>query len=644
MGVLPVRGLRVSTSMQTQVLIEQIRSNTLRLFEQQQKLASGQSMLLPSDDPDNASRALKVSDLLERYNQFYKNADFASRFTAATETALADVREIINEAVSIASQNVGILANSEQRASAAAIIDSMIDQLVAIANRQHEGIYLFAGQKVDTQPFVQASGGVLYQGDTNSLTVNLDGQNVEAISFSGADVFGALSAEVRGWVDLDPAVTLQTRLSDLRGANGEGIRLGTIVINEVGGAGAFTVDLSQCGTLGDVVAAINVASASAGATVTASLTSNGLRLDVSTGLQISVTEQGEGQTASDLGILQPVPLSGPLIGGDLDPKLTLTTPVSALRGGAGIDLTSGLVISDGNKTVTLDISSAQTIQDILNAINSAGLGVLARIGDDERRIDVVSRLSGGSLSIGENGGSTASHLGIRSMHGGTALSSLNDGKGVSTVSGSDIRVTAKDGSQFEVDLSGASTIQDVIDAINAAATAAGVAVTASLATVGNGIRLVDSTGGTGTLKVESVNFSSAAADLGILKETSGSELVGDDVNPIRPDGIFTALYMLHDALLQDDTQAITEAGQRLEEILQRIGLWQGKAGALSKSVLARRQQLDDEITRIRTLLSDIKDVDLTEVITRFGHIQTVFQANLLTGAKIFNLSLLDFLR
>jgi len=644
MSVQPIRNFRISTSQQTQILLEQLRTNSLRLFQFQQQMATGLRMLVPSDDPPSASRSLKLSDMLERYRQWQRNGDFAARFASATESALADIRDILNEATVLASRNVGVLADPDQRTAAATLVEGMIDQLVSIANRQHEGMYLFAGRAVDQPPFEQALGGVIFRGDTEPLLVNVDGNNQLAVNLTSEAVFGALSGEVQGWADLDPAATDSMRLADLNGANGVGIRLGSIVIDEVGGAGPFVVDLSQAETLGDVVEAINAASAAAGATVTAAVIGRGLELSAAAAMQITVTEQGNGKTASDLGILQPTPVNVPFAGAPLEPRLTSTTPLTALRGGAGVDLTSGLVLQNGGQTVFVDLSGAQTLQDVLNAINATDIGVTARINEAGTGIDVISTLSGGSLKIGENGGTTATDLGIRSFHAGTLLSSLNEGNGVGTVSGNDLRIVAKDGSEFEVDLSGATTVQDVLDAINTAAASAGVAVTASLAVLGNGIRLTDGTGGGGPLCVEAVNFSPAAADLGLNKQTSGAELVSDDVHEIRPDGLFSTLARLREGLLSNDASVITKAGERLSELLQELGRWQGHVGALSRSIESHRRQMDDAVLAAEMLLSEAKDADLTEIVTRFGQAQTLFQANLMTGARLMNMSLLDFLR
>jgi flagellar hook-associated protein 3 FlgL len=54
-------------------------------------------------------------------------------------------------------------------------------------------------------------------------------------------------------------------------------------------------------------------------------------------------------------------------------------------------------------------------------------------------------------------------------------------------------------------------------------------------------------------------------------------------------------------------------------------------------------RLADENLSTTKLLSDLKDVDFTEAITRFQTLQTALQAGLQTTSRVMNLSLMDFL-
>ena len=73
-----------------------------------------------------------------------------------------------------------------------------------------------------------------------------------------------------------------------------------------------------------------------------------------------------------------------------------------------------------------------TVEDLLNAINASGTAVRAQINASGTGIDILNPTQGPQMTIAENGGTTASDLGVRSLGPATQLSELNDGKGVRT--------------------------------------------------------------------------------------------------------------------------------------------------------------------------------------------------------------------
>src|SRR5690606_28334208 len=112
----------------------------------------------------------------------------------------------------------------------------------------------------------------------------------------------------------------------------------------------------------------------------------------------------------------------------------------------------------------------------------AGVGVLARVNAAGTGLDFLNTIQGSTLTIAEEGGQTATQLGVRSFGPDSPLSELNFGKGVRTRDSSlagpdaaaDLLITRRDGSSFTVDLDGALTVQDVLDRINAADGGGGV--------------------------------------------------------------------------------------------------------------------------------------------------------------------------
>lgn len=656
MAVTSVNITRVSNQLQSYSLLESLRRNTLGLFLEQNRLASGNRFTTPSEDPVGSSRAISLTQILERQEQILANIRYADSFLAATDSGIGEINDLLSQAHSIASEMVNTTADQSQRESMAELVKGIINQLVTVGNRTYQGVQLFGGQQTTVAPFTQSTGGVEYRGDVGELRSYVDYQQNPAFNLNGADLFGMLTSKATGYVDLNPALTRDTRLVDVNGAAAAGVRRGLIRVTTEPPARTFTVDLSTADTVGDVIDAINQAAEDAGLTVGpggefhADINPEGSGIDIEVGAgTITVGEVGQGMTARDLGLL--ATRAGSVGGLDLNARLTTTTPIGALFAGGGASL-GAIHIQNGLASETVDLSTAQTIGDVLNLINGCGLSVHAEINSAGTGLNVINRVSGTRMSISEAGGNTAELLGIRTMHAGTSLDELNDGRGVRiTPDLADLCIVAQDGSRVEVNLDGARTIDDVLTLVNTAAAAAGVDVVASLSPSGNGIRIVDGTTGGETLRVERMNYSFAAEDLGIpqMDQDGAGELLGEDVNTIRTDSVFSALYDLHDALVSTNPshaqeQQITQAAETIQRFMKRASHLQGTVGARSQAMTTRLHMTEDAVTASRALLSEVKDLDYTEAVTRFQQAQTALQANLMTGPMLLQMSLMDFLR
>jgi flagellin-like hook-associated protein FlgL len=639
MSVLPLNVARVSNLLRTDLGSSNITRVQQQLLDVQNQLSSGQRLNVPRDNPGDSAIGQQVQKQLEQRQAYSDNLKHAPSQLGEVDGSLGDLTDLLNQAQQIASANVGSDVTPDERASAAAIIKSLESQALSLGNKQFEGVFLFAGDRSTDAPFVQDVGGVKFVGDSNVLTNQYDENTKLPFMVDGAEVFGALSTRMKGATTLAPLLTNSTRLTDLKGAGNTGVELGSIQISD--GTTTKIVDLSAADTIADVQNAINAAGVG-GITAGLAADGNSLILNATAADNITVNEVGGGTAATDLGILQTTAAGAGVAvnGADVGVKVTNLTKLADLRGGAGID-TSGLILTNGQTTATVSLASAVTVEDLLNAVNGSKTGVQASINDTADGIDLVNPTQGVSLTIGESGGTTAADLGIRSLSPTTPLSELNGGKGVSTSNGAELQVTRRDGTTFQVEIGGATTIQDVISAVNAADGGGGV--TASFATTGNGIVLTDTTTGSAQLSVTSLNFSTAAKDLGLDQAASGGTLTGKDTNGIDVPGVFGNLQKLREALEANDQAGITAAAGGLKTDYDRIVRVRGETGARVQELESRQNRLADENLSTTGLLSNLKDTDFTEAISRFQTLQTALQASLQTTARVLNLSLIDFL-
>jgi len=636
MAVTAINPARVSFNMRAMNLLESMRANQEALYRQQNYLATGLRFVQPSEDPIRASAATTLQRRLESLSQVGTNVQNAEAKLSELDTSMQDALTLVSDAQVLANEAVGDTITEDERHALSTVVDSILDQLVTVANRRHLNTYLFSGHQ-DAAPFVVAHGGVMYTGDANRMVTVIDtDMSEDAFTVPGMEFFAAVTAGVQGAVDLDPALTEDTRISDLDGALGRGVELGRIVVTV--DSEQTDIDLSGAATVGDVIDKLN---AELSGEVTASLGTRGITLTVAGGRSgdVAVSDASGGRTAVDLG------LSGSFsgatrAGADLNPRVTGLTQITALKAGAGVDLSSGITIRNGGSVATIDLADADTVEDVVNRINEADVGAWARIAEDGERLEILNRVSGTDMTIEENGGLAATALGVRSLHEGTTLASLNDGLGVETADGDDLRITTQDGTTVEVDLDGTEMIQDVLDRLNAAG---GGAITADLLTKGNGLVITDNTLGSGVLRIEALNTSLALEGLGLDVTPTGSYLVGGDVNPQRVDSPFTALFELQEGMEKDERLTMVTASQRIERVMKEMQGVQGEMASSSQAMSQRYEQVESEIAATQVLLSDVQDADITDAAIRFQQLQTALQANLGTATQVLNLSLLDYL-
>ncbi|MHB9077103.1 MAG: flagellar hook-associated protein FlgL [Pirellulaceae bacterium] len=436
-GIYPIPTGRSSDALLTQRLMFQLQAEQKRLMQVEQQLSTGKRYQLASEDASSANRALSLQLILDGKQQQTTNLSTGQSFLNATDTALGGVADLLSQARAMAVQAADSTTSDLERQSLAQEIQATVDRLLDVGNQQFRGRYLFAGSKSTVQPFASTGKYVAFAGNDTALRTYANQNLLFDTNVPGQELFGAVSAEVQG-VDLNPVLTSQTRLADLR--NGQGIAKGDFLISD--GSVSSTVSIANAETLGDVARLIE-ANPPLGRTVTVTVEAQGLRIEIDAagGGDFTIRDEPGGRTAAQLGILQ---TSGhgvaPIVGSDLDPILRATTRLDDILSGSW-DQDSGLQITNGDQAHVIDISAAETVDDLLNILNGAGANVLAEINERRDGINVRSRLSGADLSIGENGGSTATDLGLRSFAGTTQLAVLNYRQGVDTNAPAEAAVT-----------------------------------------------------------------------------------------------------------------------------------------------------------------------------------------------------------
>lgn len=377
-------------------------------------------------------------------------------------------------------------------------------------------------------------------------------QQMLSRGFADLDVSG-LNAGTWSFEPHEARLDRDMSLSMLNG--GLGVERGVVTITDSNNASA-QVDLSRVATINEMLDAINSA---AGINVTARVEGDRFVLVGAA----SVVSQSGRNTARDLGLDSgSASISGGKLIGASVYQMGSDTTLSSLNDGMGVnfgtdagDTRYDFVITvdadgaggDPPVDVRVNIGSKWGYEDgkfveqatrattvggaaarINEALTAAGFsGVSASIDATNGRL-VINGGAGVGIEVKDKaGGTSARDLGLLGTATGTLtgkrvlagmnttlLGNINGGAGLS---GDQLDFTLRDGASLSIaGLSGATTVEQLMRLINDDATNAG-RITASLTGNGTGIRITDTTGGSGNLVIAG----DAAESLGIKTDPAG---------------------------------------------------------------------------------------------------------------------------
>ncbi len=211
------------------------------------------------------------------------------------------------------------------------------------------------------------------------------------------------------------------------------------------------------------------------------------------------------------------------------PPLEKSLPLSSLNSGNGVQ--EGIIIITDHAGVDhkIDLGDAHRLDDVIGMINATG--------SFEAGLEEVPSDTAVSLGIYRNAGYTNLLVGLsdpKMLSEFTNLSDLNDGLGLSD---GYLNINTRDGRNHRVDVSGASTVADVIARINSVE--GGAALSAKFDMIHKRLEITDLTGGQGEFSITSTRTQlyvkdlppHVASDIGLLNNVGAGNQIFSTYDP-----------------------------------------------------------------------------------------------------------------
>ncbi len=145
--------MRITNNMLVNNMINYIGNNLTRMNKYQQQLATGKKVMVPSDDPVVAARALKLRTDVSEIEQYQRNIKDAQSWTDITESSLGDMVKIMHRAKELSVQGSTGTNQPQDMQAISKEIQQLRTQMVHLGNATYAGRYIFSGYSTDKPLF-----------------------------------------------------------------------------------------------------------------------------------------------------------------------------------------------------------------------------------------------------------------------------------------------------------------------------------------------------------------------------------------------------------------------------------------------------------------------------------------------------------
>ena len=176
---------RVTSRMFTQRIASAAQRHQFKIGKLQSQISSGLRVQKPSDDPTVFRSLLARKSMDARFDAWSGNIQEAETQLNSSVDHLLSLRKLFQDAKDIALES----RQSTEPSILADQTEGLRQNVLEIANQNVNGVYLFAGTAMHTQPFVDSGDGIDYQGAQARSHIVVSRQITVDVLYSGQEVF-----------------------------------------------------------------------------------------------------------------------------------------------------------------------------------------------------------------------------------------------------------------------------------------------------------------------------------------------------------------------------------------------------------------------------------------------------------------------
>ncbi len=209
--------MRITPKNQTYLYLRNLEEVQSRRFQENLRLSTGKHIINITDEPARFVKVKQLSNMILKNEQYKSNIDEALSELRAVNDYLHNFGETI---LSIRNMSIDSTStsNSANLNTLSKFIKGLLEDLIKLANKDHNGRFLFSGTKttsdsldktnpsqndlpfelIQEEPSSENPSGlnVIFKGNNKPRLINKDQNSVEQINVLAEDIFGANGVEV----------------------------------------------------------------------------------------------------------------------------------------------------------------------------------------------------------------------------------------------------------------------------------------------------------------------------------------------------------------------------------------------------------------------------------------------------------------
>ena len=219
--------MRITNNMVMESSLRNINKAANRLATANERESSQQKIQSASDDPVVATRAVTYRSYVSQISQYQDNVKAATGWQKATDTALSDLSDVIQNVQQLTTQAASDTVSDTDRAGIKTSIATLRDQALSIMNSSYAGRYIFGGYSTSGEPYKSVSttigDSVTFKGDYLSLggavSADISDDDIKAFYTANAtSVYESTTDQaIKYNIGFDSKVTVNTEGQDVIG-------------------------------------------------------------------------------------------------------------------------------------------------------------------------------------------------------------------------------------------------------------------------------------------------------------------------------------------------------------------------------------------------------------------------------------------